>query len=110
MKLFLEHGLPRRIDYLRFFARVGRASFFLSVEGRDVQWFGRIESAARQPRFFTDREYSRYRLDHPVDQVLADDGEEVVVRTSDGAEERWLKPMWQLRRRRTPSANMSVEV
>ncbi|MBI4257579.1 MAG: hypothetical protein HY619_01365 [Thaumarchaeota archaeon] len=100
MKIVLQHALPRKIDYLKLFASIGSASFYLSVNGRNVQWLGRIEAARSQRRSFTDQEYVRYRMYHPVDEILAENSEEVVVRTKEGVEEQWLKPKWLLRRRR----------
>ncbi|MBI2184019.1 MAG: hypothetical protein HYU39_03565 [Thaumarchaeota archaeon] len=96
----LKHALPKKIQYLKLFASMGSASFYLSVNGRNVQWLGRIESARSERRSFTDQEYVRYRMDHPVDEILADNGEDIVVRTKEGVEEQWMRPKWLLRRRR----------
>jgi len=103
MKLLLQHALPKRLDYLRVFANVGSASFYLSVDGADVQWIGRIQRRRPHSASFSDKEYFRYRAMHPVQQVLDEEKDQVIVKTSDGAEESWIKPRWLLRRRRVLS-------
>ena len=103
MKLLLEHALPKRLDYLRVVANIGGAYFYLSVDGAEVQWFGRIRRRMTNYALFSDKEYFLYRREHPVQQILDEEGDQVIVKTSDGAEESWIKPRWLLRKRRVLS-------
>lgn len=99
MRVLLDHALPNKIDYVKLLIDAGIISFYFSMEGKSVHWFGRIEKKSRENMSFTDSEYVKYRARHPVAQVIGVRGEEVVVKTRDGVREHWLKPRWILRRR-----------
>lgn len=99
MKVLLEHALPDKIDYVRFLVDAGVATFYFSFDGKKLMWFGRIEKERTIGRSLNDAEYCRYRLDHPVEEVVNDDGEHVVLITQNGAREHWLKPRWTLKLR-----------
>lgn len=77
----------------------GVATFYFSLDGKKMTWFGRIEKARSLGRSFNDAEYHRYRLNHPVEQIVDNDGEHVVLTTRNGIREHWLKPRWTLKLR-----------
>jgi hypothetical protein len=104
LKVILEHALPTKVDYFRVFAEVGRANLFLSVDGLEFRCHARLKNQrsrrADVPRTFSDSEYTRYRMSHPVKKILAKDEDEVVVKTDDNVEETWFLPRWLLAGRR----------
>ena len=105
-KIVLDHALPRKLSYLRLYAEMGAARLYLSFDSGNLQWFGKIEKNRSVSRTMTDREYLAYRLKHPIKKVLAEDEDEIIVETKDGAEERWLKPRWLLREVRIKRATL----
>jgi hypothetical protein len=99
LKLVLEHALPNKVDYFRVFAEVGPANVFVSVDGLDFKCHARLgkpKLSVSAPRTFSDSEYTRYRMSHPVKKILANDEDEVVVKTADNSEETWFLPKWLL--------------
>jgi hypothetical protein len=73
-------------------------SLFFSMDGQDIIWYGRLDRNARSEGVMSDKEYLRHRTSHPVMKVLGEDTDEMVVKTSDGHREHWLKPRWFLRK------------
>lgn len=96
-KIVLDHALPHKLSYLRLYAEMGYARLYLSFDGGNLQWFGKIEKKRSVTKTLTDKEYFAHRLKHPIKRVLVEDEDELVVETMDGAEERWLKPRWLIR-------------
>jgi hypothetical protein len=106
MKLFLKHDLPRRLRSAEVYVEFLNASLYLSVDGRKASVMGSIGTQQRKPIAVTDREYSSYRASHDVVGVVDEDDERVVLKTAEGYEEEWLRPMWVLngvRRARKPT-------
>ena len=96
MKLFLKHELPRRLRSAQVYLEFLNASLYLSVDGPRASVVGSIGVHQGKPLAITDRQYSSYRATHDVVEVIDEDEERVVVKTSQGLEEEWLRPKWVL--------------
>jgi hypothetical protein len=94
MKLVIKHDLPRRLRYAEVYLQLANASAFVTINGSSASWFARI--GCSNPVQISDKEYSRIRASLPVESVLDDDGEAVILRNAKGREERWYKPRWIL--------------
>ncbi|MDG6902680.1 MAG: hypothetical protein JRM80_12085 [Nitrososphaerota archaeon] len=102
MKLLLEHKLPRRLRYARFYFQAGPTSVQFSLDGTRADWHASI--GGRKKAAMTDAEYARFRAEVPAVELLDDDGDRVLIRNSAGFEELWEKPRWVLERsRKRPS-------
>ena len=96
MKLLLKHDLPRRLRSAEVYVEFLNASLYLSVDGPKASVMGRIGAQEKRPISVSDREYSSYRASHAVVEVLEEDEDRVVLKTSEGIEEEWLRPRWVL--------------
>ena len=96
MKLMLKHELPRRLRSAQVYIEFLNASLYLSVDGPKASMMGRIGGQQNVPIAVSDRDYSSYRASHDVVGVVDEDEERVVLKTSEGYEEEWLRPKWVL--------------
>ena len=98
MKLVLEHMLPKRVRYAKVYFQAGAASLSVSIDGSTADWHATIGRKGEVE--LTDKEYARLRRTIPAEEVLDDDGDNVIVRSSAGYEESWRRPRWVLTRLR----------
>jgi hypothetical protein len=96
MKLMVKHELPRRLRSAQVYIEFLNASLYLSVDGSKASMMGHIGGQQRTPIAINDRDYSSYRASHDVVEVVDQDEDRVVLRTSEGYEEEWLRPKWVL--------------
>lgn len=94
MRFYLEHMLPRRLRYAKFYLQAGGASVFFSLNGASANWQATI-GRSREVEM-SDKEYSRLRAAHPLVEMLDDDGRTIVVKNAEGCEEQWDRPRWTL--------------
>ncbi len=92
----MKHELPRRLRSAQIYVEFLNASLYLSVDGPRASVMGSIGGHQGKPIAITDRQYSSYRATHDVVEVIDEDEERVVVKTSEGLEEEWLRPKWIL--------------
>ncbi|HXW37626.1 MAG TPA: hypothetical protein VEJ36_06985 [Nitrososphaerales archaeon] len=95
MKLRLEHQLPKKIRYAKVYFEAGSTSISFSLDGTNATWQASI-GKGREYTEVSDKEYSRMRARNPALETVDDDGRVVVIRNSQGDEERWAKPQWVL--------------
>jgi hypothetical protein len=93
LKLRLEHDLPRKVRYAKVYLQVGSATLYMAVDGSSASWVGSI-GGKKGPAFVSDKEYSRYRIENPAEEVLDSDGERIILKNSEGYEEEWVAPRW----------------
>ncbi|MDG6909079.1 MAG: hypothetical protein JRM74_01185 [Nitrososphaerota archaeon] len=98
MKIVLEHRLPRRLRYAKFYFQAGPTSVLFSLDGTSADWHATIGKGRRA--VMTDPEYSRFRAKVPAVELLDCDDGKVLVRDAAGYEELWEKPRWTLERAR----------
>ena len=96
MKLILKHELPRRLRSAEVYLEFLNASLYLSVDGSKASMMGHIGGRQESAVAISDREYSSYRASHGVVGVVDEDDERVVLETTEGFEEEWLRPKWVL--------------
>ena len=96
LKFVLQHQLPRRLRYARVYFQAGSASVFFTLDGASADWHASI-GKGRKEVVMSDAEYSRLRRALPAEELLDDDGRDVVIRNVSGDEERWTRPRWVLR-------------
>jgi len=94
LKLVIRHDFPRRIRYAEIYFQFANASAYININGSNASWFATIGNPTSVE--LSDREYSRIRASLPVESVLDDNGELVVLRNKKGMEERWYRPRWIL--------------
>ena len=94
MKFMLEHKLPRRLRYARFYFQAGPTSVHFSLDGTNADWHATI--GKKKSVGMTDPEYARFRTRVPAVELLDSDGERVLIRDSAGYEELWERPHWTL--------------
>ncbi|MDA4117576.1 MAG: hypothetical protein OK455_04450 [Thaumarchaeota archaeon] len=96
MKLLFKHELPRRLRSAEVHVEFLNASLHISVDGPKASMTGSIGGPPNKAIAISDREYSSYRASHGVVEVIDEDEDRVVVKTSDGYEEEWVRPRWVL--------------
>ena len=96
MKLMVKHELPKRLRSAQVYIEFLNASLYLSVDGPKASVMGTIGAKQSTPVAVSDREYSSYRASHDVVGVVDEDDDRVVLRTSEGYEEEWIRPKWVL--------------
>jgi len=96
MKFLLEHKLPRKLRYAKFYFQAGTTSLLFSLDGNSADWHASIgrKGSVR----LTDAQYARLRSEFPAVEMLDDDGQRVLIRNAAGYEELWEKPRWVLER------------
>jgi hypothetical protein len=105
MKLLFRHELPRRLRSAEVYLEFLNASLHISVDGPTASMTGSIGGPPNRTIAISDREYSCYRASHDVVEIIDEDEDRVVLKTSNGYEEEWVRPRWVLngvRRSREP--------
>ena len=97
MKLMVKHKLPKRLRYAQVYLELFTASLYFSLDGAKASIVGSIGGNQKRPiAVVSDREYSAYRAARGIIEVLDEDADKVVLRTTDGYEEEWIRPKWVL--------------
>ena len=98
MKFILEHKLPRKVRYAKFYFEAGPTSVHFSLDETSADWHASI--GTRRKVEMTDAEYARLREEVPAVELLDDDGRKFLIQHAAGYEELWEKPRWTLTRAR----------